>query len=224
MKYFIANWKTNKTLAEVEAWKKDVQGIRASSDLELVVCPSFLYLSVFQKFSLWKVGVQTISPFANGAYTGAISALMASQFAQYAIVGHTERRKYFAETDEMVAQQADQTVQSGMTPIIAVDDHNWAHQLNLLDAATLKKCLVMYEPPEAISTSGAGGAAADIDHVVEALSSITSNFEILGGLYGGSVSAENIAQYVHNEKIDGVVVGNASLDAEKVKKMIEALS
>jgi triosephosphate isomerase len=227
MKYFIANWKTNKTRVEVDTWKKELSGFSAGvahgTDLELVVCPSFPYLTTFQEFAPWKIGVQTVSAFPNGAYTGAVSALMASQFAQYAIVGHAERRKYFAETDEIVAQQTEQVVQNGMTPILAVDDHNWAHQMNLIDATTLKKTLVMYEPPEAISTSG-DGKAADIDHVLEALSSMTSSFEILGGVYGGSVSIENISQYVLHEKIDGVVVGAASLDAGKVKQMLAVIS
>ncbi|MBW7955979.1 triosephosphate isomerase [Patescibacteria group bacterium] len=214
-KYVIGNWKCNKNEDEVEEWLHylfESKAIEHATALTVVLCPPLLYLREIEgRIAGLHLGTQSISPFGNGAYTGAVSALIASQFAEYGLVGHAERRKYFGETDQTVAQQVRQLIDAKMTPIIAVDSHNWAQQLSLFDKDELKDCLVMFEPPEAISTAE-GGKAADLEPTITAIEKIKAEFVVKAVLYGGSVSATNVASYLGHPSIDGVVPGAASLD------------
>jgi len=215
MKYLIANWKCHKKSSDVQNWVTETKqaGITGKNKaLELVICPPFIHLSLLRNLlPEIQLGVQTLSPFSDGAYTGAVSALMVSEFAQYAILGHTERRQYFGETDQIVANQALQALDNSMTPIVALEKKNWSSQLSQFDPGQLKKILVMYEPSEAISTSG--GEAADLHDVQQTAQLIRGGYPIKGFLYGGSVTAENVGTYMHAAGVDGVVVGAASLDA-----------
>jgi triosephosphate isomerase len=224
MNYIIGNWKSHKNLADVKGWINTFSASQLASTptLNIIVCPSFVHLpTVHQLFPSINLGVQTLSPYPDGAYTGAVSARMASEYAQYALLGHVERRKYFHETDAMVAQQAIQAVENQLTPILAVDKNNWSSQLAQLTDEQLKQSLVMYEPAEAISTSG-GGAAADLGEVLQAIQLITTEYSVKGVLYGGSVTAENIAHYMNEPSIAGVVPGAASLDASSFVQLIKA--
>lgn len=224
-KYVIGNWKCNKNDAEVEAWAQAVaesNAIAVSTELIVVLCTSFLYLrQLHEKVRSLHLGIQTVSPYGNGAYTGAVSALQAAQWAQFALLGHAERRKYFGETDQIVAQQVRQALDAKLKPIIAVDDKNWATQLTLLDKEELKQCIVMYEPPEAISTMGSG-EAADLDQVVEAIEVLRSELSVHAVLYGGSVKPSNVAEYIRHPLIDGVVPGAASLDPQVFIEVVRA--
>lgn len=219
MKYFVANWKTNKDKAEVAEWQSKVSQALVKSDVVKVVCPAFPHLALFSKSDTWKLGAQTVSAFPNGPYTGAVSAEILREFVQYVIVGHAERRKYFGETSQSVAQQVQQLVANAMTPIVAVDDHNWAQQCSLLSDEELSASLIMYEPPEAISSANSSAGAADVESVKKAIQAIKQQFTVKGCLYGGSVNVENIQTYFQTP-IDGVVVGNASLDPAKVTSML----
>lgn len=222
-KYIIANWKSNKSLAEVESWANTVEisaVIHQVTNLKVVLCPPAIYLPFLsEKLPKLTLGVQTVSSYPNGAYTGALSAQQLSQWAKYALLGHTERRKYFGETSAMVAQQVRQALDAKMTPIVAVDDQNWMSQLALFEKSELAASLIMYEPPTAIS-SAAGAQAADIDQVLVAIQSISAEFETKGLLYGGSVSADNVATYLSETTISGVVPGAASLESESFIRLL----
>jgi triosephosphate isomerase (TIM) len=214
-KYIIGNWKCNKSYDEVLEWASAVEesGVVSSSDhLQVVLCASFLYLPLLkEKVASLKLGAQTVSPFSNGAYTGAVSAQQVAQYAQFALLGHAERAKYFGETDQVVAQQALQALDAGLTPIIAVDDSNWAKRLTQLDPQQLERCIVMYEPPGAISTAQ-GGRAVEFEEVISAIDEIRRDLKPAAVLYGGSVSPANVGSYVSHPSIDGVVPGAASLN------------
>lgn len=214
MKYIIANWKCNKNEDATDEWVHylfESKVVEQAHGLTVVLLPSFLYLrQLWGRVEGLHLGVQTVSPYPNGAYTGAVSALQAAQWAEFVMLGHAERRKYFAETDQVVSQQVRQAIEAKLTPIIAVDQHNWAKQLSLLDVDELKSCIVMYEPPEAISSGG--GEAVDLNQVVPAIEQLKAEFKVKAVLYGGSVSAKNIATYLKHPSIDGVVPGAASLD------------
>lgn len=201
----------------VEDWLSEVTDSSAieyaSPEVTVVLCPSFLYLQELQKrVPELQLGAQTVSPYPNGAFTGAVSAEQLRQYVQFVIVGHVERRTHFAETEQIVAQQAREALNAGLTPIIAVDSHNWGQQLAQLDANELKSCIVMYEPPEAISTAGSGQAAA-VEEVAAQIVRIKHELSPKAVLYGGSVSATNVATYIGHPDIDGVVPGAASLEA-----------
>lgn len=223
IKYVIGNWKCNKTESEVAEWLSAVAAanvLPVSTSLNVVLCASFIYLrQVHKQVPDLHVGVQTVSPYGNGAYTGAVSAHQVAQWATFALLGHAERRKYFGETNQSVAQQVRQALDAGLTPIIAVDEHSWVEQLTLLNADELTRCLVMYEPPEAISTMGSG-EAADLTEVVTAIEKVKSELKVKGVLYGGSVSPTNVASYLSHPSIDGVVPGAASLDAQSFIELV----
>lgn len=227
MKYIIGNWKSHKNSQEVaqwaKAWSEEISKISVSN-LEVVVCPSLISLS--QLHSLLpdlKLGAQVLSPFGDGAYTGAVSARQVSEFASYALLGHVERRTHFAETDQVVAQQAIQALANNITPIIAVSKQNWASQLSQFDATQLQQMLVMYEPPEAISLGGVGHPAT-VEEVVAAVKLIQADFQVKGVLYGGSVSSENVGEYMKLSEISGVVPGSASLHADAFARLVQAAS
>lgn len=222
MKLVLANWKSNKTSTEARHWVEAVKETLSTAKVKVVLCLPAVHWAVM-RYLLPDVsfGAQTLSPYPDGAYTGAISARMASEYVQYALLGHVERRKYFGETNQMVAQQVVQAVENEITPLIAVDAKNWSSQLALLEGDQVKKAYVMYEPAEAIS-SQAGGHPADLDEVVKAAELIRSQYPVKGVLYGGSVDATNVHHYLAEEHIDGVVPGAASLDAHSFIQLIEA--
>lgn len=223
MKYFVANWKTNKDKVEVHSWQAQVVDLAVSSNLTKIVCPSFPHLPLFSDFKNWQIGAQTLSPFPNGPYTGAVSAAILAEFVSFVILGHAERRTHFGETSQVVARQATQALSNKITPIIAVDDHNWAEQLRLLSDQELGASLIMYEPPQAISSAGSSTGAVDVENVKTAIAAIQKQYTVKGFLYGGSVNPENIEQYFQSP-IDGVVVGNASLDPAKVSAMLAKIA
>ncbi len=228
MKYIIGNWKCNKNTTEVKQWvsafrtKIDLSAL--PQDVKVIICPSFVHLALMKDLlPELTLGVQTLSPFPNGQYTGAVSGLIVSEFAHFVILGHTERRKFFGETDLIVGNQALQALDSKMTPIIAVDDQNWSSQLSQLNNDQLAKCLVMYEPPTAISTAG-HGHAVDLSQVLQALQLIKASYPVMGVLYGGSVNAQNVSTYTTPAEISGVVPGNASLDPHEFAELIKVVA
>ena len=219
MKYIFANWKCHKNTTEITTWAKWFQGVSLEK-ITVIICPSFVYLPlVHSLLPTAKLGAQTVSPFPNGAYTGAVSAQMVSELAQYVILGHSERRAHFAETDQIVANQTREALDNNLTPIVSVDLHNWSSQLAQFTDAQLQNIFVMYEPPEAISTA-AGGHSVAIEDVKKALQLIASHYTVKGYLYGGSVTAENVAAYL--EITDGAVVGAASVDPTDFSKLLKA--
>jgi triosephosphate isomerase len=228
MKYIIGNWKCHKTRSEIAEWAKIWQ-IKSSSfptelkaEIQVVVCPTLLGMpQLKQLLPDLTLGAQGLSPFGDGAYTGAVSARLASEYSDFALLGHVERRKNFGETDQQVALQAMQALSFEMTPIVAVSDANWASQLNQFDFDQLKQLLVMYEPPEAISQNGQGHPA-DVDQVVTAIEKIQANYKLKGVLYGGSVNSKNVKAYLSQSAIMGVVPGVASLDASAFGDLIMA--
>ncbi len=227
MKYIIGNWKSHKSTAEVKEWCtafSKALSLIDKKDIQLVVCPSFVHLALVQELlPEVALGAQTLSPFPKGAYTGAVAAQMVKEFADYAILGHAERRKYFHETDQIVANQAIQALENDITPIVAVEKANWSSQLSQLDASQLKKTIVMYEPAEAISTS-ANGKPADLEEVKEAIQLIKSQYKVKAMLYGGSVNSKNVDQYIQEEVIDGVVPGAASLEVEEFVALLNRVN
>jgi len=222
--YIIGNWKANKTTAEAKAWFKATSKLpRLSTNLKIVLCVPFIHLRLLQNQTAIKSGVQDISPYPDGAYTGAISARMLAGEIDFAILGHSERRDYFHETNQQIAAKATQALEYKITPVIGVSQKNWRQQLNQLSSDQRKKSIVMFEPPEAISRQIGPigvGSAAPIDEVVAVVEKIKSEFPEAPVLYGGSVKASNISTYLKQSIIDGVVPGSASLNASEWLKLL----
>lgn len=163
MKYLIANWKSNFTPQEATHWIQTVSKNQTTHHpkLKTVICPAHIHLSLFKsKMPSQALGAQTISPYPDGTYTGATSARMLQKLVQFAILGHSERRQYFHETNQIVANQTIQALENKITPIISIREKNWRGQLAHFNPDQIKKIILMYEPPDAISDSSGQGEAA----------------------------------------------------------------
>ncbi len=223
--WIIANWKSNKTIAEALEWVSRVgPEIPKKDNLKIVVCPAFSSISEIKKtikvgsFPIM-VGAQDLSPFGVGAYTGEEPAQILKPLIDLAILGHSERRKNFGETDEMIAKKVEQALKNNIIPLVCVQS---------AETPVPEGCkLVAYEPIWAISTGlsntlGAGHADTpeDANKVAKLLKDKYGvDLEVL---YGGSVNSGNVKSFVTQEAISGVLVGNASLDVEEFVKICQA--
>jgi triosephosphate isomerase len=216
-KIIIANWKSNKDFEAVSAWMEDFS--RANFDpeqVEVIIAPAMPFLTMAR--SLLPQGValsaQDLSPFPAGSYTGAVSAHNLSGLVDYVILGHSERRQYFNETHQLVAQKVEQALALEITPIVCVDRSYISQQADAIDSNLLSECIVAYETPSAIGS----GKNVAVSEVVEAKEEIRAVFGDVKVIYGGSVNDQDVAEYFL--VCDGVLVGTASLEAESFIKII----
>lgn len=233
-KLIVANWKANMAQAGIPAWWDEFAGASLPQlDAHVVICPplvSVLPLNqlVAQAHLPFRVtvGVQNLSQFPGGAYTGEVTARMLAGVASHAILGHSERRRWFGETDQQVAAKVREALEQGITPIVAVDRHNWRQQLTQLDDDALGRIVVMYEPPEAISvpTGPVGtGEAAPLEDVEEMSGKIRGVAPAAPVVYGGSVKSHNAGEFLSQPFLAGVVVGSASLNADEFVNIIRQI-
>lgn len=228
----VANLKANKTWDEVSSWIDSVAQTAISFTGTIIFCPSHSFLAAaFAKISQnslnLKLGSQDISRFEQGAYTGEIAASQIADLAKYAIIGHSERRRYFGETDEQVIEKVKLLLASKITPILCVSDFK---QLDtyitkgkvIIDNAA--KIVFVYEPPGAIS----GGGAFRSDSPENANEQTDAIREKIGQkiitLYGGSINSENAHQFFSQENIDGGLVGQASLNPQAFIQILKAVT
>ena len=220
-KYIIGNWKSNKTSSEVESWFKTIKGFYEKDNsikldnLEIVVCPPFIHIPAAKKLLDTlalpiKLGAQNVSPFGFGAYTGEVSAIQLSEYVQYVIIGHSERRFSFAENDEILAKKVDQARAAKLQTIFCVPDEKTAVPRSVE--------IVAYEPVWAIGT----GKTENPQHASEIAKSIKTTYKIDNVIYGGSVKADNIKSFLTTQDIDGVLPGAASLDPSTFWEMIKS--
>lgn len=225
--WIIANWKSNKTIAEALDWISKVgPDIPKKEGLKVVVCPAFSALSEVKKtitvgnFPLF-VGVQDLSSFGPGAYTGEESAKILSGLTSMAILGHSERRQSFGETDEMVAKKVEQALGNNIIPLVCVQSG---------EMPVPEGCqMIAYEPVWAISTgltNTPGIGKADNPQDADKMASLFKQKygESLEVIYGGSVDSGNAEGFISQQNISGVLIGNASLDAEEFIKICKIVS
>lgn len=205
------NWKSNKTISEAMEWLLKLSAIHRT----IVLCVPYTLLSVMKKeIDRLKLpiglGAQDVSPFDEGAYTGEVTARMVKELADWVIIGHSERRKYFSETDEMLKNKVDKAQKAGLKIIFCVGD----------DATPVPAGVdvVAYEPVWAIGT----GKTDLPENANAVISSIKSKTGVPLVIYGGSVTAQNVASFTAQPLIDGVLPGGASLDPEKFRCLVEA--
>jgi triosephosphate isomerase len=240
------NWKMYKTIVESVSnaieLKAQVSGI---SDREIVVCPVFTSLKFVCDAlvnSNIKVGAQDLFWEDKGAFTGEISAPQIKDTGcTYVIIGHSERRQFFHETDETVGKKILAALKAGLTPIVcvgetlaeresgktfAVNEKQIRDGLGCLSAEQAKKIVVAYEPVWAIGT-GKVATPAQAEEVHMCIRKAIANMfgqdlaDTVRILYGGSVKPENIAVLMEQKNIDGALVGGASLDAASFAKIIK---
>jgi triosephosphate isomerase len=236
-KPFVAgNWKMNKTGDEARTLVADMlAGLQAVPSIDRAICPPFPYLMPLAAMLAGSgigLGAQNMYWEESGAYTGEVSPNMVAEFCQYVIVGHSERRAYFGETDETVNRKVKAALAHHLTPIMCVGEtlaENEAGRtqevverqvrggLSGMDAAQAQQIVIAYEPVWAIGTGRAATAeganavlANDIRPTLQALfgSETAQSVRIQ---YGGSVTAKNAAELFAMPEIDGALVGGASL-------------
>ena len=243
------NWKMNKTTVEAVTLSQKIsfESDKAWEAVEVVVCPPFTDLKsvfnvlVFDKSSI-KLGAQDVFWEPEGAYTGAISVSMLKELTcEYCIVGHSERREYFGETDETVNRKIKALIADGIHPIMCCGESLEVRDANeTLDfigaqvrdgwdgvaAADIAASVIAYEPIWAIGT----GRAATPEQAQEACGHIRSVVADIAGdeaaakvrvLYGGSMKPENAELFLPQPDIDGGLIGGAALDAKSFAELVE---
>ena len=237
-----ANWKMNKTSAEAEAFVRQIlPGLMEVGGVERVICPPATALPALAQMLKGKgigLGAQNMHWEEKGAFTGELSAAMVKEWCAYVILGHSERRGLFGETDEMVAKKVKSALAAGLIPIICVGetlaeneasrtDEVVRRQMNAafagLSAGQASRAIVAYEPVWAIGT-GRAAHGPDANRVVaQSIRSVLADAfgpAVADGvrvLYGGSVTPANIEEFLSEAEIDGGLVGGASLKPDYVE-------
>lgn len=211
----VANWKSNMSVQESDLWTEQMVNCKWQIDeKEVVVCPPFhllplVYQAINSKKLQMKIGAQNVSPFPKGAYTGEVTAEQLKEFVTYAIIGHSERRKYFHEDPQMLANKVDLALENGITPIFCIQDEH--------TPIPEKVSIAAYEPTFAIGT-GEPDTPQSANGVARAVKERTKVAKVL---YGGSVTGENVRSFTEMDAIDGVLVGSASLKPESFAHIVQ---
>jgi triosephosphate isomerase len=242
--YIAANWKMHKTVAEAAAFVDALLPRIAATAHDVVICAPFTALTavVERRYgTAVKVAAQNMHEEDSGAFTGEVSAPMLVELDVEAVVlGHSERRQYFAETDEALARKVPATLAAGLEPILCVGESEEARDagqteavlerqlqadLAAVDSAKLAEVVIAYEPIWAIGT----GRTATPEQAQEACAFIRDVLRERGAaadavriLYGGSVKPANAAELLSQPDIDGALVGGASLDPDDFAAIVEA--
>ena len=242
------NWKMNKTRPEAKALIEAIKPLAENAGCEVVVCVPFTNLETAveaTKGTNIHVGAQNVHFEKSGAFTGEISADMLTELGvEYVIIGHSERRQYFGETDETVNKRTKAALAAGLIPIVCVGELLWERECGIteevlgkqckldfygLTADEMKKIVIAYEPVWAIGT----GKTATADQAEEACKYIRDVIASIFGAetaeavtvqYGGSMNASNAAELLSKVDVDGGLIGGASLKAPDFGEIIKAAS
>ncbi|MGA2747030.1 MAG: triose-phosphate isomerase [Candidatus Sulfotelmatobacter sp.] len=245
-KVMAANWKMNKTPDDTRDYFREFLPLVAGHDRdEIVVCPPYTDVDAAIKAATGSnvaIGVQNVHWKADGAYTGEISApMLVCLGITHVIVGHSERRQYFGETDDTVNLRLKAALEAGLTPICCVGEVLEEREAGLTDDVLRRQCvrafhaisakkaakmIVAYEPVWAIGTgkTATPELAAEAHAVIRGEASEVFGEEFaaqLRILYGGSVKPDNAAALMAQEEIDGALVGGASLDPKSFAALIK---
>lgn len=235
----------NGSLSANSALLGELSGASIASACEVLVCVPFVYIPQCEAFlakTQIAFGAQDVSPHQSGAYTGEISPAMLADFScKYAIVGHSERRAYHHESNELVAQKALQSLRSNICPIVCVGETLEQREagktnevvvaqlqavMDVLDEGALARIVVAYEPVWAIGTgkTATPEMAQDVHAVLRKTLAVRSDFaaEKVRILYGGSMKPENAKELLAMPDIDGGLIGGASLKAADFLSIVAA--
>jgi len=241
------NWKMNKTLSEAKSFAEEVKSlVPAAENMESVICAPALFLQTLVETAQGtdvKIGAQNMHFEESGAFTGEISPkALADLGVQYVIIGHSERREMFNETDESVNIKALAAFKYNLTPIVCCGEtleqrengetnqlvgDQVAKALAGLTEDQVKQTVIAYEPIWAIGT-GKSSTSQDANDVCAHIRQVIAQkfsqdvADAVRIQYGGSVKPENIKEYMAQPDIDGALVGGASLEAQSFLKLLEA--
>ena len=236
------NWKMNKTATEAVAFVREIRhALNEIKGVDRVVCPPFMAIAgVADALSGTEIGVgaQNMHYEESGAFTGECAPSMIKPYCQYVILGHSERRAYFNETDEAVNKKVKAALAHDITPIVCVGETLEQNEAGIthefvsgqvkaafegLNNAEMAKCVIAYEPIWAIGT-GKSATSAQAGQIigVTVRGAVAAAFgeetaQKVRIQYGGSVKIHNIAEYMQHPDIDGALVGGASLKADFIE-------
>ncbi len=242
------NWKMNKTPSQAKALLEEIAPLVKDADCEVIACVPYVDLCTAieaVKGTNIKIGAENCHWAESGAFTGEISTGMLTELGvEYVVLGHSERRQYFGETDETVNKRTKAALAAGLKPIVCVGELLWEREcgiteevvarqikLDLFDvsAEDVKKTIIAYEPVWAIGT----GKTATAEQAEEVCAFIRATLAKLYGQetadavtiqYGGSMNEKNCDELVAKENVDGGLIGGASLVAEKFAAIVKAAS
>lgn len=245
-KIFIANWKMNLNQKAISSYLRKIKTTDFSS-AEIVLAPAFPYLSlVFTalKKNKIKIAAQDVASTKEGAFTGEVSAKMLKDFGvKMVLIGHSERRHYFHEGDDLINEKVKQTLENGLTPILCIGEtlaekvqgqrstilnQQLRQALKNITKDNLKKIIIAYEPVWAIGT-GNVVTEMELDEAFRVIK--RTMIGLLGNdffekntvfVYGGSVDEKNIVAFKKIPYLQGFLIGGASLTVEKFKAIIQA--
>jgi len=249
-KIVAGNWKMNKTLEEANILATEIKGMVADEvkgDVKVIFCTPFPYLLPIKNLlghdSRIAIGAQNCSEHESGAYTGEVSAgMIKSLGVPYVILGHSERRQYFGEDGALLTKKIDITLKHGLTPIYCCGEPLEVRERNEhealvkkqieeslfhLDAASIQKVVIAYEPVWAIGTGKTASSQQAQDmhavirkHIASKYGQAVANS--ISILYGGSVNAANAKELFSCADVDGGLVGGASLKSREFTEIIKA--
>jgi len=239
------NWKMNKTVQEARNFAVDFQEkVAGVTDVDILICAPFTSLPVLKEEleeSIVHIGAQNMHYEGKGAYTGEIAPVMLQELAcTYVILGHSERREYFKEDDELIARKVKAALDNGLTPILCVGENLTLREsgkaedyvraqvqngLKNLTSEELRRTVIAYEPIWAIGT----GKTASAQDAQDMCGTIRKTVSMLDGdaakiiriLYGGSAKSGNIADLMVQPDIDGGLIGGSSLEVLEFTKLIQ---
>ena len=240
------NWKMNNTPSQAVELIEAIKPLVKDAKCDVVVCPTFVCLDAASKAlagSNIGLGAQNVHFEEKGAFTGEISTGMLKELqVGYVVIGHSERRQYFGETDEVVAKRSLAAITAGITPIICVTLEQRQNgttfeivkkqteaALDLMSAAQVSASVIAYEPVWAIGT-GLTATKEQAEEVIAFIRSVVAKkfdsaaADALRIQYGGSMNAKNAAELMAMPNIDGGLIGGASLKAPDFAAIVEAAS
>ena len=240
------NWKMNTTVSEaIELVSEIRRGLHKGDGVDKVVCPPFVSLAAVKelvKGSSIRLGAQNLYFEQKGPYTGEISPLMLADLCEFVIIGHSERRQYFAETNEIVNRKLRAALKVGLKPILCIGERLEENEAGRTEEVVTEQVrlslagmdfpadlVIAYEPVWAIGTGKAanGGDANKTSGLIRRNIAKLYDEEIAQAvriLYGGSVTADNITEFMEQFEIDGALVGGASLKADQFLSIINQTS
>ncbi len=239
MKIFIGNWKMNKTSLEAVSYLRRFKPLVKNSGNTIILAAPFTCLCELSrnvKNSNILLAAQDIYFEESGAFTGEVSPRMIKEFADYVIIGHSERRKYFNESDEILNKKANMAIKNKLNVVFCIGESLEEMEkgqtketikkqlLAGLEGVNISKVIVAYEPVWAIGT-GKNATPLQADEAHSFIKEvIKEKFErTVKVIYGGSVTPENSYELLKMKNVDGCLPGGASLDPEKFAKIINTV-
>lgn len=219
-KLIVANWKCNPTT--LNQAKKLFNSIKKAlgfvKNTEVIICPPFVYLEELAKFKRTiSLGAQNCCFQEKGAFTGEVSATMLKDLGcDYVILGHSERRKYFSETNDLINKKLKLALEKGLKPVLCIENTSQINQC--LKGILKQKVIIAYEPVWAIGTGKTPSPAQAKSFNVKIKKLVANNTIVL---YGGSVNAENVEGFIIKSGFDGVLVGGASLKPKEFINIVK---